>query len=80
MVTETAHRARLAPHAIEAGSVEAFRSHERDRDRAIEASVVGTVDALARPFTDEVVDLVPAAAERCRSARIHARPGAGRPW
>jgi hypothetical protein len=74
MVAEPAHRSRLAAETIEARGVEAFRLHDRDCDRAIEARVVGAIHALARALTEEFVDLVPAAAERLWAIGI----GAGR--
>jgi hypothetical protein len=63
MITETSHRAGLAPNAIRARRVESFCPHERDRNRAVEACVMGPVHALASAFTDEILDLVSTAAE-----------------
>ena len=65
VVTETAHRLRLASHADDAVGVEAVGLDQRESDIAIELRVVGEVDALLRAFAEKAAHGVAARCERC---------------
>jgi hypothetical protein len=64
VAAELAHGLRLALNAGEAGVVEALGLNDGHGDLAVEALVVGEVDALASAFAEEVFHVVAAARER----------------
>ena len=62
---EPAHRLRFAHHAFAADLVEPFRADGAERDFAVEAAIVGEVDALTPALAEETADGIAASDERC---------------
>src|SRR5262249_14939791 len=65
MVAEARHRLRLVANPGTAGIIETLRLDERDRDLAVEASVVRQVHAFLAALAEETAQDVAAVGQRC---------------
>src|SRR5262249_7193483 len=77
VVAKASHGEPLAAHARGALLVEVRRLDEREGDLAVEADVVGEVDALPTALADETAQLVAAASNRRerRGPALRGMPG-----
>src|SRR5262249_34258674 len=66
MVTEARHCLRIVANPGTTGVIETFGLDERDRDLAVEASVVREVHALLAALAEEVAQDVAAVRQRCK--------------